>query len=206
MNDISFYKPTPSYKEYLILHWIHSNKNITQREIATNVGVAVSMINLYLDEYEKKGLIIRKYYSTKTVEYYVTKLGYERYKALNISYLHNSIEVFKVASESIYDVLAKFYNSGYKRLYLYGAGEVAEIFLFTLIVNISLPFDILGIIDDDESKQGNIFLGAKIISFSSAILDSCDGILISSFSKRNDILKKMIINQVPNQKILHFFD
>jgi DNA-binding MarR family transcriptional regulator len=53
MGDNSFFKPTLLYKEFMILDLIEKNKDITQREISESIGVAVSMINSYLDEYEK---------------------------------------------------------------------------------------------------------------------------------------------------------
>jgi DNA-binding MarR family transcriptional regulator len=83
MSDNQFFKPTVLYKEYMILDMIEKNSNITQREMSKAIGIAVSMINSYIDEYENKGLIKRKKHSTKTVEYFVTKKGIERRKVLN---------------------------------------------------------------------------------------------------------------------------
>ena len=78
MEDKSFFKPTNLYKEYMILDLIEKNKDITQRELATHLGVAVSMVNLLLDRIEKEGFIKRKKYTSKTVEYILTKKGIER--------------------------------------------------------------------------------------------------------------------------------
>ena len=85
----------------MILDLIEKNVHVTQREMAASIGVAVSMINGYLDSYEKKGLIRRKKHSTKTVEYFVTKKGSERRKVLNISYLSNSLKIYKSAKDPI---------------------------------------------------------------------------------------------------------
>ena len=101
MNDNTFFKPTPLYKEFMILDLIEKNKDITQREISETVGVAVSMVNHYLDEYEKKKYIRRKYRSTKTVEYFVTKKGVERKQLLNIKYLGASLKIYNSAEENI---------------------------------------------------------------------------------------------------------
>ena len=67
MIENNFFQPTPLYKEYLVLDMIEKRPNITQRVISEALGVSVSMINYYLDEYEKKGYIKRKYHSTKSV-------------------------------------------------------------------------------------------------------------------------------------------
>ena len=53
LNNNTFFKPTPLYKEFMILDLIEKNKDITQREIAKHLGIAVSLVNAYLDEYEK---------------------------------------------------------------------------------------------------------------------------------------------------------
>ncbi len=109
MSDNSFFKPTLLYKEFMILDLIEKNSQITQREIAKHVGIAVSMTNFYLDEYEQKGLIKMKRHSTKTVEYFVTKKGKERRKVLNIWYLKSSHEVYLSAKDNI----IKFFKSNH---------------------------------------------------------------------------------------------
>jgi DNA-binding MarR family transcriptional regulator len=54
MRDNSFFKPTALYKEFMILDLIEKNKDITQRQISQEIGIAVSLVNGYLDEYEDK--------------------------------------------------------------------------------------------------------------------------------------------------------
>ena len=56
MSDNSFFKPTLLYKEFMILDLIEKDAHITQREISKTIGVAVSMVNQYLDSFEKKDL------------------------------------------------------------------------------------------------------------------------------------------------------
>jgi predicted transcriptional regulator len=52
MSNNAFFKPTVLYKEFLILDLIEKNKDITQRQMAEALGVAVSMVNHYLDEHK----------------------------------------------------------------------------------------------------------------------------------------------------------
>ena len=116
LNDNSFFKPTVLYKEFMILDLIEKNKDITQRVIADQIGVAVSMINNYLDKFEKKELIKRKKHSSKTVEYFVTKKGLERRKLLNIWYLKSSHEVYLSAKDNIIKFLNQIIPSNNKCL------------------------------------------------------------------------------------------
>lgn len=206
MKINTFFKPTSLYKEFLILDLIEKNKDITQREISDSIGVAVSMVNNYLDEYEQKGCIKRKYHSPKTVEYFVTRKGIERKKILNISYLNESLMVYKFAKENIVTFLNQIIENGFKRILLYGGGEVAEILLQTIAFDKNIPIEVLAVIDDDRNKQDNYLVNYKIISLELIHKFDCDGILISSYTNNRAIFNKLISHNYDRSKILQFFE
>lgn len=142
----------------MILDMIEKNTNITQREMSKTIGIAVSMVNDYLDEYEKKGFIKRKYLSTKNVEYIITKKGIERRKVLNIWYLKSTHFVYQSAKDDIFNFLNQIIRRGFKKLLLYGAGEVAEIILQVMNDDNSIPLDIVAVeggTGEIEKKTGH---------------------------------------------------
>jgi DNA-binding MarR family transcriptional regulator len=190
----------------MILDLIEKNKDITQREISELIGVAVSMVNNYLDEYESKGLIIRKYLSTKTVEYFVTKKGSERRKLLNIWYLKSSQKVYISAKDNITTFLNQIIIKGFKKILLYGAGEVAEIILDVIRNDKYIPLEILAVIDDDLSKEGSMLFNTKIINPKNIRDLEHDGILVSSYTHHKVILNKLIESKYDKKKIIQFFN
>jgi DNA-binding MarR family transcriptional regulator len=206
MSDNSFFKPTLLYKEFMILDLIEKDANITQREISKIIGVAVSMTNTYIENFVEKGLIKKKKHSTKTVEYFVTKKGVERKKVLNISYLNASLNIYKSAKENIVEFLDQVIAKGYKNILLYGAGEVAEILLQTILIDSQIPINVLAVIDDDKSKQGKTLVSTKIIGLDSINDYIFDGILISSYTNQKLILNKLLAMNYQKENILHFFD
>lgn len=201
-----FFKPTPIYKEYMILDLIEKNAQVTQRQMSMSIGGSVSMINYYLDQYEEKGLIKRKKHSTKTVEYFVTKKGMERKQVLNISYLSASLDVYKSAKIDIVVFLKPFIDKGYKNILLYGAGEVAEILLQTILIDPEIPLNVLAVIDDDVKKQGIDLVNTKIIDANSIEEFKYDAILIASYTNKQIILQKLLNREIDIDKILQFFD
>lgn len=205
MSENLFFKPTVLYKEYMILDMIEKNSNITQREMSKAIGIAVSMVNDYLDEYEKKGFIKRKYLSTKNVEYVITKKGIERRKVLNIGYLKSSHNLYQSAKDDIFTFLNQITNLGYKKILLYGAGEVAEIILQVMCDDNSIPLDILAIIDDNTEKQGNLVYNKKIISLDDIEKYRYDGVLISTYVKSRNIYEKLLDKKIDFKKIIQFF-
>ena len=206
MSDNSFFKPTLLYKEFMILDLIEKDANITQREISRIIGVAVSMTNAYIENFVEKGLIKKKKHSTKTVEYFITKKGIERKKVLNIGYLKNSQLLYDSARENIEKFLIQLENRGKRKLYLYGAGEVALILLHTIYSSENTNLSILGVIDDDINKVGSSIYNTPIVSLEIVKNQIHDGILISSYTNKNSIINKLKDYQYDFNKIYNFFD
>lgn len=206
MNENLFFKPTTQYRKFLILDSIDKNKDITQRKLSKEVGVAVSMINSYLNDYEKEGLIKKSYQSTKTVYYFLTKKGIEKKKVLNIGYLNSSLGVYNKAKKNIIDFLDQIVIKGYRDIILYGAGEVAEILLQTIALNHDFPLNIICVIDDDEDKQGKKIVSNEIVSLDMINNIVHDGILISSYTNNKKIIDKLKAMNYDSKKIIQFFD
>jgi DNA-binding MarR family transcriptional regulator len=203
MSDNSFFKPTLLYKEFMILDLIEKDANITQREISKTIGVAVSMVNQYLDDYEKENLIKKKKYSTKKVEYLITKAGKERKRFLNIQYLHAAQKLYDEAKKNIVDFLINQLSKKTKSLILYGAGEVSSIIIET-IRNNHIDLDIPFIIDDDLNKHGKTFNGIKVCEMSKLNQTEYDAVLVSSYSYHR-IMYEKLLKQVDKNKIISYF-
>lgn len=206
MIKTSFFKPTPLYKEFMILDIVSKDPKVTQRELARLANASVSMINTYLDEYEAKGYLSREYLSTKFVNYYITKKGIERKQYLNIGYLNASQQIHQYAKQNIVMFLSQIITRGFKKIMLYGAGEVAEIMLQTISDDIKIPISIEAVIDDEVSKQGKNIINTLIVGPNDISNYEHDGILISSYTNNDLIYKRLIELNYDKDKILHFFE
>ena len=76
-------------------------------------------------------------------------------------------------------------NKEKNNLFLYGAGEVAEILLHSIYSSEKTRLNILGIIDDDMEKVGKFIFNTPIISLENVNQMDHDGILISSYTNKN---------------------
>ena len=202
----NYFRTTKKYKEFLILNLISKNKNITQREISFHVGTVVSMVNKYIDEFSKKGFITKKKITSKKVIYKITKDGTLRQKFLNIGYLKNAQAIYDEAKENMEYFLQKLIETGVKNILLYGAGEVANIFLHSILFSNKSKINVLGIIDDDVQKINNFIFDTKIISIHDITEINHDGILISSYRNKDKIYRKLLKINYNSNKIYNFFD
>ncbi len=200
-----FFKPTQPLKEYLLLDAIEKNSSITQREIATLLGVPVSQVNDYISTFESEKLIKRIYKNSKSVSYLISPKGIERRKVLNIGYLHASELVYEEAQKNIESFLQSFVNKGIRTIILYGAGEVAEILMHTISRNPQIKIQVQAIVDDDLGKQGKKIYGIAVSlpSIISGIIH--DGLLLASYAGRNRIKDKLKLSGYPEEKILEYF-
>ncbi|HAU65914.1 TPA: hypothetical protein DCW61_01060 [Candidatus Uhrbacteria bacterium] len=206
MDHNEYFKPTPLYKEFMILDIISKKPDITQRVMSQQLGISVSMINMYLDTYESNGFVKREYISTKDVNYIITKKGLDRVKILNIEYLKASQSIHRSAQENIVTFLYQIIKKGFKRILLYGAGEVAEIMLQVIQNDKSLPITAVAIIDDDSSKQGHILVNTRIVKLADINLYEHDGVLVSSYTNNDLIFHKLLAIKYDPKKIIRFFD
>jgi FlaA1/EpsC-like NDP-sugar epimerase len=205
-QDNSFFRPTLLHKEFMILDLIEKNPSITQREIASLIGIAVSMVNNYIENFDEQALIKRKKHSSKDVDYIITKKGLERRKLLNIWYLKSSYNVYLLAKDNIIIFLNQIIKKGFKKIILYGAGEVAEIMLQVINSDNQIPLEVVSVIDDSNDKIGSEIVNIPIIPLSDLNKYEHDCIMISSYKHHETIYKKLVYLNYPENNIIHFFD
>jgi hypothetical protein len=83
---------------------------------------------------------------------------------------------------------------------------VAEILLHTIYSSDNTTLTILGVIDDDINKVGSFIYNTPIFSLDIVKNQIHDGILISSYTNKNSIIRKLNDYKYDVNKIYNFFD
>lgn len=202
---MKFFSPTSELKELLLLQHIERKPDTTQKEIANIINGAASMVNVYIDTLEEKDYMVRDYKSSKRVYYNITPEGVKRKNFLSITYLHELLQLYRLAEENIESFLVKLEDKGYKNILLYGAGEVAETLLGVIKDRSDKPLKVLAVIDDSKERQNEELLGYKIISIDEIEEYKHDGIVITSYTFEDDIRERLEEIEYPGEKIERFF-
>jgi len=202
---MKFFSPTSELKELLLLQHIEENSNTTQHEIAKVIGGATSMVNVYIEKLEEKGYMVRDYKSAKIVYYHITPEGVKRKNYLSISYFHELLELYRLAEDNMNSFLVKLEAKGYRNIFLYGAGEVAETLLGIIKDRTDKSLKVVALIDDKQDKQDKELLGYKIISLEEIKDYEHDGIVIASYTFEDDIRRRLEEIGYPGEKIERFF-
>jgi len=202
---MKFFNPTSELKELLLLEHIEKNPDTTQKEISKIINGAISMVNVYIDNLEEENYLCRNYKSAKTVYYNITPEGIKRKNYLAITYLQELLELYKLAEENVENFLLAIENKGYKNILLYGAGEVAETIMGVISGRDSESLNVVAIVDDNREKQGRKLLGYSIISGKEINKYEHDGIVITSYTFEDDIIKRLNELNYPSDRIERFF-
>jgi len=201
---MKFFSPTNVYKELMLLQEIEKKPNSTQKDLASIIGAAASMVNVYINELEEKGYLKREYISTKTVNYHITPQGIKRKNYLLITYMRELLDLYRLAKNGVGEFLSKLRDKGYKNILLYGAGEVAETIL-GIVRDRETELKVIAVIDDDKEKQGEEILGYKIISLDEINNYPHHGIIITSYTFEDDIMEKLKSIGYDMDKVIRFF-
>ena len=102
MENNALFKPSPQYKELMILSTIASNNDVSQRMLASKLNISLAMVNSYLIEAENNKYI-KLDNSKRRTKYLITKLGLERIKVLNIGSINGNINVISDNGNIIID-------------------------------------------------------------------------------------------------------
>jgi len=142
-----------------VLNAIEKNSNITQRDVAKDIGIALGLANTYLKRCIKKGLIKMQHIPANRYAYYLTPQGFAEKARLTAEYLSQGFQFFRLARTQLVTILDACQKRNLNSLALHGLTDIAEI-AFLSISNYDI--EIVGIID--KSSALNEYGGVPIFS------------------------------------------
>jgi DNA-binding MarR family transcriptional regulator len=113
--------------ELNLLAAIERDSSVTQRSLARDLGIALGLANAYLRRCVRKGLVKMREVPINRYGYYLTPQGFAEKSRLTAEYLAVSLDFFRRARTDCAAVFQHCEAQGWRRLALYGAGELAEI-------------------------------------------------------------------------------
>ena len=141
-----------------ILDVIDRQNDVSQRHLASHLGVALGLANSYLKRCVRKGLIKVSQAPANRYLYYLTPQGFAEKSRLTAQYLNYSLSFYRKAGESCRQVFRVCEQNGWRRLLLSGVSDLAEI--ATVRVNEHATLDIIGFCDTDSERHQ--FLGRPV--------------------------------------------
>jgi DNA-binding MarR family transcriptional regulator len=116
----------------------------SQRRLASDLGIALGLVNAYLKRCVKKGLVKVRQAPTRRYAYYLTPQGFAEKSRLTVEYLSDSFSFFRQARTDCAEVFATARARGFWRVVVAGKSDLAEI---ARICAIDAGVNIVAIVD-----------------------------------------------------------
>ena len=133
-----------------LLDVVAEESAISQRGLASRLGVALGLTNAVIKRCMKKGLLKIRQVPAKRYAYYLTPQGFAEKSRLTAEYLSYSLQFYREARKEYGEVFQHCADQGWTRVVLVGATELAE------IATLALPnedFEIVGVLDPARNES-----------------------------------------------------
>lgn len=165
-------------RDLQILTEIEQGESITQRSLATKLGIALGLTNLYLKRLAKKGYIKVTTIPRNRVKYLLTPRGFAEKTRLTYEYMSFSLKLYRRARQSLQKSLGSLVRDGHQRIAFYGTGEAAEVAYLCLK---EIGLDPCAVFD---GAAGDQFLGVVVRPLAELRHEEFDRIVVTTLGSR----------------------
>ncbi len=157
-----------------LLNLVERNGERSQRHLASELGIALGLVNAYLRRCVKKGLVKVGQAPARRYVYFLTPKGFAEKSRLTIEYISVSFSFFRQARADCVTVLAAAEARGWKRVVLVGISDLAEIIR---VCALDSGIEIVAIVDPYASVA--VYVGLPVESSFAAIAAPWDGLIVT---------------------------
>lgn len=149
----------------------------SQRHLASELGIALGLVNAYLKRCMKKGLVKASQAPARRYVYYLTPQGFAEKSRLTVEYLSFSFSFFRQAKADCSAMFEIARANGQARIVLAGKSDLAEI--------ASLCAQVSGVtiaaVVDPAASEGR-FLGVPLVSTFDQVNVAFDAVAVTDLT------------------------
>ena len=121
------------YHQLEMLETLETDPEITQADLAAQVGVAVGTVNWYLKQWSQKGWLKIRRIGRWRWEYLLTPKGIAEKTRLAGKYLEHSMRVYRRTRQQARNILSEVNEAGYSSVFVNAKGDLADIFVLSCL-------------------------------------------------------------------------
>jgi DNA-binding MarR family transcriptional regulator len=183
-------------RDLVLLSELERDGNVTQRTLATKLGVALGLTNLYIKRLARKGFIKITTIPPHRIKYILTPQGFAEKSRLTYQYMQYSLSYYRDIRDRLRKTLAAAANDGAKRVVIYGTGELAEMAYLSLR---EMNLTLVGFVDD---REVDTFLSYPVWRPNVLADWEFDAVLLADLARTADAAETLARQQVAGDKVL----
>lgn len=183
-------------RNLLLLSELDRDGGATQRSLATKLGVALGLTNLYLKRLARKGHIKITTIPRNRIRYLLTPQGFTEKSRLTHLYMQYSLSYYRDMRARLKEMMSMFDGSHGLRVVIYGTTELAELAYLSLR---EMKLDCVGFIDGSSRES---FLSCPVSSPDGIVAWQFDRVLIADLDHAAACEEQLVQLGVPREKVL----
>lgn len=168
----------------------------SQRKLASDLGIALGLVNAYLKRCVKKGLLKIGQVPPRRYAYYLTPNGFAEKSRLTVEYLSSSFSFFRRAREDCSSVLKIARSRGWNRVVLVGVSDLAEI---ATICALEEGITIVAVVDANATSDR--FVGTLVVHALEAVPGQFDALVMTDLQATRESIKPLL-GQLGTDRVL----
>ena len=168
----------------------------SQRRLASDLGIALGLVNVYLKRCVKKGLLKIGQVPPRRYAYYLTPHGFAEKSRLTVEYLSTSFSFFRRARDDCSSVLKAAHARGWNRIALIGISDLAEV---ATICALEQGTTIAAVVD--SKSESTRFVGTPVVNSLAAVPGGFDALVVTDLQATRESVQD-VIDQFDADRVL----
>ena len=183
-------------RDLVLLSELDRNGGATQRTLASKLGVALGLTNLYLKRLARKGYIKIMTIPRNRIRYLLTSQGFAEKSRLTYQYMEYSLSYYRDMRGRLNDMLSTLEWTHGQRVAICGTGELAELVYLALL---EMNVNCVGFVDGNTRES---FLSCPVSSPDGIAGWQLDRVLIADFDHAETYEEQLVRSGIPREKLL----
>lgn len=191
MSEAPLLRPGEALRDLRALEALDEKPDITQRDLASRLGIAVGLANACLRKMARKGLVKIKRINSRNITYHLTPAGIAEKARLSVQFAETTIDYYRRAKALVSETLARLEGAGVRRIVVLGATDVAEI---VAICSHGYGMEVVAIVDAEQASGGASILGIPVFSPEQTPAEGFEAVIVATVEEDQDsaiLLKKV---------------
>jgi DNA-binding MarR family transcriptional regulator len=184
-----------SRRDLQLLEVLEQESTITQRTLATRLGIALGLTNLYVKRLVRKGYVKCVTVAPNRLVYSLTPRGMARKARLTYEFMKYSLDFYRDARRHLRRALASAVAQR-QRVAIYGTGDAAEL-VYLLLKDMGA--DLVGVFA--EERNGD-FLGLPVRSIAEQEQVGFEVLVVAVLERPAGTAKRLRQAGVPREKVV----
>ena len=181
-------------RDLKLLEAVEQNSRVTQRGLATKLGIALGLTNIYLKRLVRKGYIKCVNVQSNRITYLITPRGIAEKARLTYEFMDYSLHLYGEVRQHLRGVLQECAAAD-RRVAIYGRGEAAELAYLSLK---ECGLEPVAVFDVDG---GDDFLGMPVRPLRDHGQVTYDLIIVATLESSGQQVAALIKDGVPPEKL-----